>query len=134
MTHSVSSRWRRMRAFEGLALGAVAVAARLVPPDRPLPFSVCGWKALTSIDCPGCGLTRAVCHALHGDLAGSIDLHVAGPAVALALIVGALWLLAEAATARPLGAALRPRLITAGLWGGGVVSVVAWAVRLAEAM
>ncbi len=68
-----------------------------MPPDRPLPFPVCGWKALTSLDCPGCGLMRAVCHALHDDLAGSIDLHVAGPAVALALIVGALWLLAEVA-------------------------------------
>ena len=123
--------WRRDRALEGLALGGLAVLGAMVPPDRPLPFPVCGWKALTGLDCPGCGFTRAVCHALQGDVSGSLALHVAGPVAAGALIVWAAWLLAEATANRPIGAVLRRRLFEAGLWGGGAASLLSWGARMA---
>lgn len=124
---------QRSRALEGLGLGGLAVLGTLVPADRPLPFPVCAWNALTGLDCPGCGFTRAVCHALQGDVSGSVSLHIAGPAAAFALVAGAAWLLAEAAAGRPLGAGLRASVMRVGLWGGGVASVAAWGVRLAEA-
>lgn len=123
--------WRRTRALEGLALGGLVVLGTVVPADRPLPFPVCAWNALTGIDCPGCGFTRAVCHALQGDIAGSVALHVTGPAAALALIAGTAWLLADAVAGRPLGPGLRATAVRAGLWGGGVASVASWAMRLA---
>ena len=122
--------WRTRRALEGLALGGLALVGALVPADRPLPFPVCAWRAMTGLDCPGCGFTRAVCHALQGDLSGSIALHVAGPVAAAALVAGTVWLLTEAAADRPLAAALRHRLVYAGLWGSAGVSLVAWGVRM----
>lgn len=35
----------------------------------------CPFRALTGIDCPGCGMSRALVSLLHGDLAGSLAWH-----------------------------------------------------------
>jgi hypothetical protein len=37
----------------------------------------CPMKAATGIDCPGCGLQRAVIKLLEGDIEGSIQMHPA---------------------------------------------------------
>lgn len=37
----------------------------------------CPMKAATGIDCPGCGLQRAILKLLDGDLEGSIQMHPA---------------------------------------------------------
>ena len=76
-----AARWR-LAAFVATLLGALA----LVDPNRPLPFDVCMLKRLTGLSCPGCGLTRSICHALHGDFSGSFALHPAGMLVLAALV------------------------------------------------
>ena len=67
------------------ALVALIAVGMLVDPSRPLPFEVCLWQRLFDIDCLTCGLTRAVCSALQGDVVASWRYHPAGVFVAAGL-------------------------------------------------
>ena len=40
-----------------------------------LTGTICVFASTTGIPCPGCGLTRAVVHALRGDLPGAFQMH-----------------------------------------------------------
>lgn len=40
-----------------------------------LPIEICPFALATRHPCPGCGMTRAVIHAAHGDLAQSLHTH-----------------------------------------------------------
>jgi hypothetical protein len=55
------------------ALGGVLIALAATPPDlvASLPI-VCIWRRLFDIECFGCGMTRALALALHGDLAAAM--------------------------------------------------------------
>jgi Protein of unknown function (DUF2752) len=64
--------------IEAAAPAGLLILAALLPPDRPLPFDLCLWHRLTGHPCLGCGLTRSVCHLMHGDVAGSLSLHPLG--------------------------------------------------------
>jgi hypothetical protein len=50
---------------------AVEVFGFAIPP-------LCGFKLLTTWDCPGCGLTRSLVLALHGDWNASYYMHLWG--------------------------------------------------------
>jgi len=69
------------RALQAAAPVLLLLTGALLPPDRPFPFDLCLWHRLTGFDCLGCGLTRSVCHLLHGDIARSLALHPAGVVV-----------------------------------------------------
>ena len=45
----------------------------VVDPNSPGHYPVCPLKALTGLDCPGCGGMRAVHSLVHGDLLGALD-------------------------------------------------------------
>lgn len=51
---------------EGLQLGGFHMPA------------LCAFKLLTTMDCPGCGLTRSLSMALHGEFRASFLLHIWG--------------------------------------------------------
>jgi hypothetical protein len=81
---------RRVRARPGLlAAGAGALALGVLaardPHRHPGPLP-CPVKALTGLDCPGCGGLRMTHALLHGDLRGAVRdnllVLVAGPALA----------------------------------------------------
>lgn len=66
-------------------LGAALVPAPVAPGgDVGLSIAgvrlpeVCGFKRVTGIPCPGCGLTRSWVSALHGDLRASFAHHTLG--------------------------------------------------------
>jgi len=67
------------RALKGpLAAGAVVAAgcvalAVVDPTGRP---TLCPFKAMTGLDCPGCGITRATHQLLNGHLFAALDLNV----------------------------------------------------------
>jgi hypothetical protein len=74
----------RLRAFRRSApafiSAALAAAAGLVlvyrfDPARVHFFPPCVFHALTGLQCPGCGSTRALHHLLHGDVAGAFRLN-----------------------------------------------------------
>ncbi len=123
---------RRALAWQAVVLGAVLLGARLVNASRPLPFEVCAFKHLTGRPCLGCGMTRALCHALHGDWAQSVSYHPAGPLLAAALLAWTAWSAAEAISGRPIQEVLRRRAGKVALASGLGVSLVIWVVRLAE--
>ena len=53
-------------------LGATAYLA-VVDPNESGHYPLCPTKALTGLDCPGCGGLRAVHSLTHGDLVGALD-------------------------------------------------------------
>ena len=68
----------------GLAVASTYVAA-VDPSDRGA-FPTCPFRAVTGLWCPGCGMTRATHHLLHGDVLGALRFNALLPIV-LALII-----------------------------------------------
>ncbi|MFI5792186.1 DUF2752 domain-containing protein [Streptomyces sp. NPDC051677] len=68
---------RRHRAREawlgGGLLAVVALAAALFDPTRPGRFPTCPFRALTGLDCPGCGSLRALHELTHGHALAAVD-------------------------------------------------------------
>jgi hypothetical protein len=122
---------RRSRTRQAAVVALLLGAASLVDPSRPLPFDVCLFKRLTGLPCQTCGLTRALCHAVHGNWAQSVACHPAGLVLAAALAGWMLWSAAEAYRGQRLGERLRGRLGTALLGAGVALSLVSWVLRLA---
>ncbi len=55
--------------------------------------SLCLIKAVSGHECPGCGMTRALMHAMHGDLAGAWRFNWRWIIVAPLLFLGAVrWI------------------------------------------
>jgi hypothetical protein len=55
--------------FRRAAPAAVLVALAAIPTEVLASFPVmCVWRTLFHLECPGCGMTRAVSSALHGHL------------------------------------------------------------------
>lgn len=74
---SVSAVWGRGHlpgAPIATACGLVAATAYVtaVDPSDGGVFPVCPFRLLTGWWCPGCGLTRATHHLMHGDLLGAL--------------------------------------------------------------
>jgi hypothetical protein len=68
---------RTARLLPPLALGGVALLATaylgLVDPNQPGHYPLCPTKALSGLDCPGCGGLRAVHSLVHLDFVGALD-------------------------------------------------------------
>jgi hypothetical protein len=62
--------------------------------------SFCLLRNTTGMPCPGCGLTRSVVHAVHGDWKGSFQYHRMGPIIVGFLILQMLYRLAWMLLAR----------------------------------
>jgi hypothetical protein len=121
---------RRRRAWQAALIAALLGAAALTDPARPLPFDVCVFHRLTGLPCPTCGMTRAVCHALHGHWAQSVAWHPAGLLVAAGLTGWMLWAAAEASRGQPIAEAVRRRLAKGLIIAGVAVSGVFWIAQL----
>ncbi len=67
-----------------VALGTLVVLALL--PSDGIGFIICTFKYATGLDCPACGMTRALSSALHFDFIKSIDYHPGGIPVLLYLL------------------------------------------------
>lgn len=90
----------RLLATLALLLGAFAVALLFFrdPATSPSLFPPCMWRMATGTACPGCGITRALHHLLHGRIATAFSFNAVGLVVLLAT---------AAVLARPLWIALR---------------------------
>ncbi|MET9907367.1 DUF2752 domain-containing protein [Streptomyces sp. NPDC006476] len=49
------------------------LAAALGDPTRPGRFPTCPFRALTGLDCPGCGSLRALYDLAHGHVVAALD-------------------------------------------------------------
>lgn len=81
-----------------LTLMAVGVyAASLLIPLSALdavPVVLCGFRNITGMPCPGCGLTHAFLGLGHGDLDAAISYHALSPPL---FVLGLIWLAREIA-------------------------------------
>jgi hypothetical protein len=123
---------RRSKAWQAAVIAALLGAAALTDPTHPLPFEVCVFHWLTGLPCPTCGMTRAVCHAVHGHWAQSVAWHPAGLILATGLAGWMLWVAAEAWRGQPIAEALRRRLAKALIVAGIAVSGVLWLRQLID--
>jgi hypothetical protein len=82
------------RARAPLAVGAVALLATayvgLIDPNDPGHYPLCPTKAVSGLDCPGCGGLRAVHSLTRGDVVGALD-HNAFVVVVLLPLAVVLW-------------------------------------------
>ena len=116
-----SARW----ALGGLTVAGLAYVG-IVDPSRPNLLPGCAFNALTGLDCPGCGGTRAVHSLLRGDVVAAVNHNVL---VVVTLVVAAVWLAWNRLAPRVGGRALRPSLSRTGaiaLFGG---LATFWVVR-----
>ena len=60
-----------------LVPAAVIAAATVLPSGWESPVPLCLFKALTGLDCPGCGMTRAFVFIGHGRFADAVAMHPA---------------------------------------------------------
>jgi hypothetical protein len=66
----------------GLALtSAIFLTSALYHPADTPGFTVCIFKNLTGIDCPGCGLTRAFCALAKGGLTRAVHFNASSPLI-----------------------------------------------------
>lgn len=69
----------------GLAVFVVAAAALFTPSDQVLTVFgqeipvLCGWRTMTGIPCPGCGLTRSFTYMAHGQVMAAFQMNWLGP-------------------------------------------------------
>ncbi|MFC7342154.1 DUF2752 domain-containing protein [Saccharopolyspora griseoalba] len=88
----VTARARAMRMPAATVLAGVAAIGAVLAADPTSESGIwlppCPIEALTGLDCPGCGGTRAVWSLLHGDLPTALDYN----AVAVLLLPVALGL------------------------------------------
>ncbi|WP_413254481.1 DUF2752 domain-containing protein [Streptomyces europaeiscabiei] len=56
-----------------LLLAAVALATALADPAQPGPFPACPFRAVTGLDCPGCGSLRALHQLTRGHMVAAAD-------------------------------------------------------------
>ncbi|GAA1201687.1 DUF2752 domain-containing protein [Prauserella alba] len=114
--------WRAMRVTPGFAGGSLLIAVALGTGVLAVP---CWFRALTGIDCPFCGGSRAIGGLLRGDLLAAVGHNAFAVAVLLPLAAVVLFALARWETRRaqrwwPAGRAGRAALIAL------VAVTVAW--------
>lgn len=122
-------------AFTGLVAGVVVALSAWLNPSpqgfgthQQLGLPPCTFEAMTTVPCPGCGLTTSFAHMAHGHLLQAFGAHLMGPflfAITLAYAVSAPWAVRRAlplptvinhnATAPALMVTLGAGLITFGL-------------------
>ena len=76
-----------------VGLSLVFLASVLLSPRPAGPFddyfTICGFKTLTGLPCPGCGLTHSFCALGKGDLSSAFAFNALGPL--LFLIFALTW-------------------------------------------
>jgi hypothetical protein len=69
-----AARWAAITSAALAAAAGLALVYRF-DPARVHFFPPCLFHALTGLNCPGCGSTRALHHLLHGDVGGALRLN-----------------------------------------------------------
>ncbi|HEX3527203.1 MAG TPA: DUF2752 domain-containing protein [Thermoanaerobaculia bacterium] len=89
-SNALDRRSRTLWALTGLAGLAGLLLLHVWVPAPGLQNSICLFRRLTGIPCPGCGMTRAFAHLAKGEWAAAARDHLL--AYPLAAEIGLLWL------------------------------------------
>lgn len=108
-------------------------AASFVYPYSPLDGEIlCVWRRITTLDCPGCGLTRSFCAMSQVQIKQAFVFHPVGPLLYLAMV----WIVVSTAVrhfrSTPESLRLSPRIVR-GYWGmAGVIFIIHFAATVAS--
>lgn len=90
---SIESHSKKLALLTLTGLSLIFLASVFFAPRAAGPFddyfTVCGFKNLTGLPCPGCGLTHSFCALGKGNLLGAVAFNALGPLLFLALAL--LW-------------------------------------------
>lgn len=103
----------RMIAFFVAIVGFCCVASASTETVRLFDFrlpAICVFKLITGLDCPGCGMTRALVLAFHGRFYESYLMHIWGIPLAVFFLTQIALRLAR------LSAGFQPSLSTPTIW------------------
>ncbi|OGF14595.1 MAG: hypothetical protein A2W00_04400 [Candidatus Eisenbacteria bacterium RBG_16_71_46] len=112
----------------GLAGGLLYLALSRWPFPVDPAHTICLFRQMTHLDCPGCGLTRSIAELARGHLGAALRIHPLGPLlVAEAALAWAWWglVLARRVRAPSLGA------VNLALLAHAVALLALWGARLA---
>ncbi len=132
------ARTRLVAAVAALMLAVpVALATRLTPDARgwgtheQLGLAPCWFRQWSGRACPTCGMTTAWAYAVRGDALAAVESNAGGAVLLVATVGAAAWLVAVAATGRPLGGRPPLRWAVSAATAWLVVTLADWARRLA---
>ena len=73
-----------------IGLTAVFTVSVLIKPSTGEYFTVCGFKNLTGLPCPGCGLTHSFCALSRGSIGEAFEFNLLGPLLYAVLVL--IWI------------------------------------------
>ncbi len=120
------SGWRDRLIVAGPIAGIVSLAIMSPAGDG---LTTCPFALLTGMACPGCGMTRALSHLLHGDMTTALIYHPLSPlALTLGLAAWVWYLLRRTGRVGPLG----HRTVNLVLLSSAALLLATWVVRWAS--
>ncbi len=78
---------KRLALFALVGLTAVFIVSVLLKPSTGEYFTVCGFKNLTGLPCPGCGLTHSFCALAKGSVGEAFEFNLLGPFLYAVLVL-----------------------------------------------
>jgi hypothetical protein len=78
---------RRTALLTAVILAAMFVASAIYAPPGGNYYTICGFKNLTGLPCPGCGLTHSFCSLGKGHFAAGFEYNTLGPVLFLYAIL-----------------------------------------------
>ncbi|HZM85965.1 MAG TPA: DUF2752 domain-containing protein [Blastocatellia bacterium] len=81
---------KKLALFGLIGLFAVFMVSLLFTLPEGQYFTICGFKNLTGLPCPGCGLTHSFCALGKGEITAAFSFNLLGPPLFFALVL--LWI------------------------------------------
>ena len=78
---------KKLAMFALGGLTAVFIVSMLLKPSTGEYFTICGFKNLTGLPCPGCGLTHSFCALAKGSVGEAFEFNLLGPLLFAVLIL-----------------------------------------------
>ena len=81
---------KKLALFGLIGLFAVFMVSLLFTLPEGQYFTICGFKNVTGLPCPGCGLTHSFCALGKGEISAAFSFNLLGPPLFFALVL--LWI------------------------------------------
>ena len=78
---------KKLALFALVGLTAVLIVSVLLQPSTGEYFTVCGFKNVTGLPCPGCGLTHSFCALARGNVGEAFAFNLLGPFLYAVLVL-----------------------------------------------